>query len=252
MRDGVRLFTSVLVPKDASTAYPFMLDRTPFNMGPYGPDEYVAVSRQTQAFLKAGYIWVRQDVRGRGLSDGEFTHVTPHRTQKRTPTDVDESTDTYDTVEWLLQHIPNHNGRIGIWGISYDGFFTIAGIIDTHSAIKAASPQAPVADLFLDDDWYHGGAFMLAANFEGSSGFPPQAGPPPKVAVPFEYGTSDGYEFFLKLGTLGNVTARLAGPNPMWDETVAHPTYDEYWQSRAIWRNLKNLRVAVLTGGGRF
>ena len=99
MRDGVRLFTSVLMPKDASTTYPFMLDRTPFNMGPYGPDEYSAASRQTQAFLKAGYIWVRQDVRGRGLSDGEFTHVTPHRPQKRMSTDVDESTDTYDTVE---------------------------------------------------------------------------------------------------------------------------------------------------------
>ena len=110
MRDGVQLFTAVLVPKDASTTYPFMLDRTPFNMGPYGPDEYITASRQTQAFLKAGYIWVRQDVRGRGLSDGEFTHVTPHRTQKRTAADVDESTDTYDTVEWLLQHVPNHNG----------------------------------------------------------------------------------------------------------------------------------------------
>ena len=144
MRDGVRLFTAVLVPKDGSTMYPFMLDRTPFNMGPYGPDEYVSVSLQTEAFLKAGYIWVRQDVRGRGLSAGEFTHVTPHRADKLTAADVDESTDAYDTVDWLLEHIPNHNGRVGIWGVSYDGFFTIAGIIDTHPAIKAASPQAPV------------------------------------------------------------------------------------------------------------
>jgi len=239
------------VPKDASTAHPFMLDRTPFSMSPYGPDEYLTASLQTQAFLKAGYIWVRQDVRGRGLSEGEFTHVTPHRAQK-TPTDVDESTDTYDSVEWLLRNVANHNGRVGIWGISYDGFFAIAGIIDTHPAIKAASPQAPVADLFLDDDWYHNGAFQLAKNFEGGTGFKAEAGAPPRVTVPFDYGTSDGYEFFLELGTLANVTARLPAPNPMWDETVAHPFYDEYWQSRAIWRHLKHIRCAVLTVGGWF
>ncbi len=252
MRDGVRLFTAVLVPKDASTTYPFMLDRTPFNMGPYGPDEYVSVSLQTEAFLKAGYIWVEQDVRGRGLSEGEFTHVTPHRADKLTAADVDESTDTYDTVDWLLEHIPNHNGRVGIWGGSYDGFFTIAGIIDTHPAIKAASPQAPVADLFLDDDWYHNGAFQLAKNFEGATGFRPEAGAPPRATVPFDYGTSDCYEFFINLETLAAVTARLPAPNAMWDETIAHPTYDEYWQSRAIWRHLTNIRCAVLTVGGWF
>jgi len=252
MRDGVRLFTVVLVPKDTSTTYPFMLSRTPFTMGPYGPDEYVTGSLQTQAILKAGYIWVRQDVRGRGLSEGEFTHVTPHRPAKQTSADVDESTDTYDTVEWLLQRIPNHNGRVGMWGVSYDGFFTLAGIIDTHPAIKAASPQAPVADLFLDDDWYHNGAFQLAKNFEGATGFQPEAGAPPKTTMPFDYGTSDCYEFFLKVGTLANATARLQAPNAMWDETVAHPTYDEYWQSRAIWRHLTNIGCAVLTVGGWF
>ena len=252
MRDGVRLFTAVLVPKDASLTYPFMLDRTPFNMGPYGPDEYVSVSLQTQAFLEAGYIWVRQDVRGRGLSEGEFTHVTPHRPDKRTAADVDESTDTFDTVEWLLQHIPNHNGRVGIWGVSYDGFFAVAGIIDTHPAITAASPQAPVADLFLGDDWYHNGAFQLAKNFEGATGFRPEAGAPPRATVPFDYGTSDCYEFFLELETLAAATARLPAPNAMWDETIAHPTYDAYWQSRAIWRHLKNIRCAVLTVGGWF
>ncbi|MEY2417207.1 MAG: uncharacterized protein QOH53_2541 [Ilumatobacteraceae bacterium] len=252
MRDGVRLFTAVFVPKDASRTFPFMLSRTPFDMGPYGPDEYAPMSLQTQAFLKAGYIWVRQDVRGRGMSEGEFTHVTPHRPDKPTAAQVDESTDTYDTVEWLLQHISNHNGRVGMWGISYDGFFTTAGIIDTHPAIKAASPQAPVADLFLDDDWYHNGAFQLAKNFEGATGFRPHAGAPPKETVSFDYGTSDCYEFFMKLGTLAAVTERLPAPNAMWDETIAHPTYDAYWQSRAIWRHLTNIRCAVLTVGGWF
>jgi putative CocE/NonD family hydrolase len=252
MRDGVRLFTAVLVPKDASTTYPFMIIRSPFRVSPYGADEYSSPILHTDLFLKAGYIWVRQDVRGRGLSEGEFTHVTPHRLDKRTASDVDESTDAYDTIEWLLQHVPNHNGRAGLWGISYPGFFTAAGIIDTHPAIKAASPQAPVADLFLGDDWYHGGAFMLAQNFEGGTSFPPESGPPPKVDVPYDYGTSDCYEFFIKLGTLANVAARVGRPSPMWDETVAHPTYDEYWQSRAIWRHLSNIRCAVLTVGGWF
>ena len=151
MRDGVRLFTSVLVPKDTSTTYPLLLVRSPFGISPYGADEYAAPAAHTDVFLKAGYIWVRQDVRGRGLSEGEFTHVTPHRPNKPSDADVDESTDMYDTVEWLLQHVPNHNARVGVWGVSYAGFFAAAGIIDTHPAIKAASPQAPVADLFLDD-----------------------------------------------------------------------------------------------------
>src|SRR5215472_17295499 len=124
MRDSVRLFTSVFVPKDASTAYPFLILRSPFGVGPYGPDEYSGASRQTEALLKAGYIWVRQDVRGRLMSEGEFTHMTPHRPQK-TAAEVDESTDLYDTIEWLLTHVPKHNGRVGIVGISYAGFFTL-------------------------------------------------------------------------------------------------------------------------------
>jgi len=252
MRDGVRLFTSVLVPKDTSTTYPLLLVRSPFGISPYGVDEYAAPAGHTDVFLNAGYIWVRQDVRGRGLSEGEFTHVTPHRPNKQSDADVDEGTDMYDTVEWLLEHVPNHNSRVGVWGISYAGFFAAAGIIDTHPAIKAASLQAPVADLFLDDDWYHGGAHMLAHNFESAAGFPPQGGPPPKVPVPFDYGTSDGYEFFLELGTLENATTRLGRANPMWDETIAHPTYDEYWQSRAISQHLKNIRCPVLIVGGWF
>ncbi len=141
MRDGVKLFTSVLVPKDASKNYPFMIVRTPFGTIPYGSDEYSPAHADTDAFLKAGYIWVRQDVRGRRMAEGQFTHMTPHRPEKQTQADVDESTDTFDTVEWLLQHVPNHNGRVGIWGISYTGFYTAAGIIDTHPAIRAASPQ---------------------------------------------------------------------------------------------------------------
>jgi putative CocE/NonD family hydrolase len=253
MRDGVRLFTSVLAPKDSSTTYPILLTRTPFGVSPYGPDEYGEFTLQTQGMLEAGYIVVRQDVRGRLMSEGEFTHVTPHKADKK-PGYVDESTDTWDTVEWLLEHVPNHNGRVGMWGISYGGFFTVAGIIDTHPAIRAASPQAPVADLFLDDDWYHGGAFMLAHAFGAATVYHPQSEPmlPPKVHVPFDYGTQDGYEFFLKAGPIGNLAPLLGATNPTWDELLEHSTYDDFWQSRAIWRHLKNIRCPVLTVGGWF
>ena len=203
--------------------------------------------------MKAGYIFVRQDVRGRFMSEGDFTHVTPHRSQKSTPAEVDESTDTWDTVEWLLRHVPNHNGRVGMYGISYAGFFTAAGIIDTHPAIRAASPQAPVADLFLDDDWFHGGAFMLAHAFNAALAYQPQSGPtaPPLIDIPFDWGTQDGYEFYLRAGTLGELTARSAG-NPTWREFMEHSSYDEFWQARAIWKHLENIGCPVLVVGGWF
>ncbi len=254
MRDGTRLFTRVLAPKDTSTTYPILITRTPFGVGPYGPDEYFAIGSQTEALLKAGYIVAWQDVRGRHMSEGTFAHVTPHRLEKPTPADVDENSDTWDTVEWLLRHVPDHNGRVGLWGISYSGFFTVAGIIDTHPAIKAASPQAPVADLFLDDDWYHGGAFMLAHAFNSAGVYQPQSKPtsPPKVTVPFDYGTEDGYEFFLRAGPLANLTELLGAANPTWDELLAHPTYDAFWVSRAIWRHLNDIHCAILTVGGWF
>jgi len=254
MRDGVRLFTSVLVPKDTSTRYPFLMMRTPYGVAPYGEDEYEGSQAHAELFLRAGYIWVLQDVRGRRLSEGTFTDMTPHRPNKKSPADVDESSDTYDTIEWLLQHVPNHNGRVGMHGISYPGFYVSAGSIDSHPALKAVSPQAPVTDLYLNDDSYHGGAFMLAANFGFMSWFKPQSGPtpPPKVYVPFDYGTKDAYEFFLKLGPIFNATALLGSSHPGWNETVGHPTYDDYWKERAIWRHLKNIRCAVLTVGGWF
>ncbi len=254
MRDGVKLFTSVLVPKDAATTYPFLMQRTPYSVGPYGEDEYGSTGAHTEMFLKAGYIWVRQDVRGRNLSEGTFVEMTPHRAEKKSKADVDESSDTYDTIEWLLKNVPNHNGRVGIWGVSYPGFYAAAGAIDSHPALKAVSPQAPVTDLYLNDDSYHGGAFMLAANFGFLSSFKPQAGPaaPPKVWVPFDYGTKDGYEFFLKLGPLANAAPLLGGDHAYWNEAVAHPTYDDHWKARAIWRHFKNIRCAVLTVGGWF
>ena len=162
MRDGVHLFTAVYVPKDASVAYPFLVNRTPYSVGPYGEDQYRKSLGPSEAFDRSGYIFVFQDVRGRYMSEGKFLEMRPHIDVKQTNNDVDDSSDMYDTVEWLLHNVPNNNGNVGIWGISYPGFFTSASIIDSHPAIKAASPQAPMTDLFMGDDAYHGGAFMLA------------------------------------------------------------------------------------------
>ncbi|MFL6444513.1 MAG: CocE/NonD family hydrolase [Candidatus Sulfotelmatobacter sp.] len=181
MRDGVRLFTSVYVPKDTSQPYPFLIDRTPYSVAPYGVDSYRTRLGPSPDFDKAGYIFVFQDVRGRFMSEGTFVEMRPHIDIKKSKQDVDDSSDLYDTIDWLLKNVPN-NGNAGIWGISYPGFFTSASIIDSHPALKAASPQAPMTDLFMGDDAYHGGAFMLAANFGFYVFFKPQHNPelPPK------------------------------------------------------------------------
>jgi len=170
-----RLFTAVYVPKDAAGGpYPFLMDRTPYSVGPYGEDRYPTHLGPSEEFQKSGYIFVYQDVRGRWMSEGEFVEMRPHIDEKKTPQDVDDASDTYDTIEFLLKHVANNNGKVGIWGISYPGFYTSASIIDSHPALVAASPQAPMTDLFLGDDAYHGGAFMLSANFGFYAFFHPQ------------------------------------------------------------------------------
>jgi len=175
MRDGVKLFTAVFVPKDQSQAWPFLINRTPYSIAPYGVDNYPA-RLSTPELTSAGYIFVRQDVRGRNMSEGVFVEETPYKENKGTK-DVDETTDMHDTVDWLLKNVPNNNGNVGIMGISYPGFYTAASIIDSHPAIKAASPQAPMVDLYHGDDAYHGGAFMLAGNFGFYSFFQAQKNP---------------------------------------------------------------------------
>ena len=201
MRDGVQLFTSVYVPKDTSQRYPIMLSRTPYSVQPYGVDAYKSDLGPSPLFGTEGYIVVYQDVRGRWMSEGEFVNMRPQRTHKTSPADIDESTDTFDTIDWLIKHVPNHNGRVGMWGISYPGFYTAAGMIDAHPALKAASPQAPVTDWFTGDDWHHNGAFQLphAFNFLASFGHP-RPEPTKKRQRSFDHGTPDGYAFFLELG----------------------------------------------------
>jgi len=254
MRDGVRLFTSVYAPKDSAHAYPFLIDRTPYSVGPYGVDQYRTSLGPSPEFDKAGYIFVFQDVRGRYMSEGKFLEMRPHLDNKKSNQDVDDASDLYDTIDWLLKNVPNHNGNAGIWGISYPGFFTSASIIDSHPALKAASPQAPMTDLFMGDDAYHGGAFMLAANFGFYSSFKPQENPqlPPKTFVPFDYGTKDGYEFFLNAGPIASLSKLLAGKSELWDDQMHHDTYDAYWKARNLAPHMKNIHCAVLTVGGWF
>jgi uncharacterized protein len=254
MRDGVHLFTSVYVPKDSSRSYPFLIDRTPYSVAPYGVDHYRNQLGPSTEFDKSGYIFVFQDVRGRYMSEGQFVEMRPHIDNKKSNKDVDDASDLYDTIDWLLKNVPNNNGKAGIWGISYPGFFTSASIIDSHPALKAASPQAPMTNLFMGDDAYHGGAFMLAANFGFYSSFKPQENPqlPPKVSVPFDYGTKDGYEFYLNAGPIGNLSKHLEGKSELFDDQMRHNTYDDYWKARDLAPHMKNIHCAVLTVGGWF
>ncbi len=255
MRDGVKLFTSVYVPKDASTPYPIMLQRTPYSVAPYGADNYRRSLGPSELFMNDGFIVAYQDVRGRYMSEGDWMEMRPQKDVKHGNTDVDESSDTYDTIDWLVKHVPNNNGRVGIWGISYPGFYAAAGIIDAHPALKAASPQAPIGDLFMGDDSYHNGAFMLAANFGFYVGFVPRVGGPATSSGPdfdFNYGTPDGYDFYLKLGSLSNTERYFKTPNHYWSDNLAHTTYDEWWKSRALVPHLKNIKPAVMTVGGWF
>jgi len=254
MRDGVKLFTAVYVPKDSSQAYPFLMVRTPYSVRPYGTDQYPKRLGPSPVFQRDGFIFVSQDVRGRYMSEGTFEEMTPHKDVKKSPKDVDESTDTYDTVEWLLHNVSGNNGKAGIWGISYPGFFAAAGIIDSHPALKAASPQAPVTDLYMGDDAYHNGAFMLAANFGFYTFFTPRAEIAPPGREPrFNYGTTDGYDFFLYMGPLANAKKiYFKDTNRYWDDQAIHPNYDAYWKSRNISAHMKNVHCAVLTVGGWF
>jgi uncharacterized protein len=256
MRDGVRLFTIVYAPKATSQTYPFLINRTPYSVAPYAPDEYPARLGPSDEFDKSGYIFVFQDVRGRYMSEGKFVEMRPEIDHPRSNKDIDESTDTYDTIDWLLKNVPDNNGKAGIWGISYPGFYTAAGMIHSHPALKAASPEAPMINLFEGDDSYHGGAFMLAANFGFYVYFKPQ--PEPTQGAQrfrgFDYGTQDGYDFYLNMGPLSNADRLYFkdDPNFLWDDQVNHDTYDHYWKIRDLEPHLRNIHCAVLTVGGWF
>jgi uncharacterized protein len=250
-RDGKRLFTAVFIPKDRSKTYPIILMRTPYGVAPYGEDRYPKSLYPGEEFERDGFIFVYQDVRGRYMSEGVWKEMTPQLEAKK-GRDVDESTDTYDTIDWLVKNLPDNNGRVGLLGISYPGFYSSAGIIDAHPALVAASPQAPISDLYMGDDAFHNGAFFLAANFSFYLDFPKHEVPTTpdqeqKVDVPVQ----DGYRFYLDMGPLANADEKyLKYKNPYWTDIIAHPNYDQFWQSRNLLPHLKNIKPAILVVGG--
>lgn len=258
MRDGTKLFTVIYVPKDASASntYPMLMQRTCYSAGPYGATEFKKLIGPSPTAMREKYIVVYQDVRGRWMSEGKFTNMTPHIADKKVKSgakaDVDEASDTYDTIEWLIKNVKFHNGRVGQWGISYPGFYTIAGALCQHPALKASSPQAPIADFFFDD-FHHNGAMTL-----GYFGIFPlfgvqHNGPTPKAWYEFlKPPTRDGYQFLLDAGPLQNLTERYYKDNFFWNEHVEHPNYDEFWQKRNLLPHLKNVKHAIMTVGGWF
>lgn len=251
MRDGIRLFTRVYMPKDDSQTWPILLTRTPYACKPYGADNYTDPSGSFETLAKDTFILVTQDVRGRFGSEGEFVHVRPFKPDKG-PRDTDESSDTWDTIDWLVKHVPGNNGHVGLFGISYPGFYTSMGMIDSHPALQAASPQAPITDWFLGDDLHHNGAFFLAQNFGFFYWFAQQADDPLHEELKsFHFGAPDGYDFFLRMGALANSDTRYyKGVSTSWTEFLAHPTYDAWWQARNLRPHLKNVHCAVMTVGG--
>lgn len=254
MRDGVRLFTAIYTPKDAARAYPVLLNRTPYSCSPYGENAYKTVF-QNMHLARAGYIFVFQDVRGRYMSEGNFVDVRPFNPAKKTPQEIDEASDTYDTVDWLLKNATGNNGRVGVYGISYPGFYATMTILANHPAIKAVSPQAPVTDWFIGDDFHHNGAFMLMDAFAFYSGFGKvRPKPTTEHAEAFkDWKTPDNYDFYLRAGALRNFTERLGMKNiPFWNDLMAHPDYDKWWQDRNPRPHLKDVRPAVMTVGGLF
>ncbi len=253
MRDGIKLFTAVYIPNDTEEDSPILMMRTPYSVGPYGADRYRTKIGPTVEFEHDRYIFVFQDVRGTFMSEGEFVNMRPHDPDKNGPTDIDESTDTYDTIEWLVTNLPDNNGRVGLWGVSYPGFYTSAGMIDSHPALKAASPQAPIADWYFDD-MHHHGTFVLSLSFGFFSNFgQAREGFMTEWPERFDYGTPDGYRFFLDLGPLGNANKHYFHDEiAFWNEIVAHPNYDEFWQSRNILPHLDDITCAVMTVGGWF
>ena len=252
VRDGVKLYTIVYSPKDTTKKYPLLLFRTPYNIAPYGTEMRFSWRRGlSAAFMREGYIFVFQDVRGRFMSEGTFQHMTPFIENKKTNNDVDESSDTYDTIEWLIKNLHNHNNKAGMWGISYPGFYTSYAAINAHPALKCVSPQAPIGDWFFDDIHHHG-AFFFAPNFDFLSLMElPRHGLTKDWIFAFNWKTSDGYNFFMHLEPLQKAKMNYFGDSiAFWNDIIAHPNYDEFWQKRNILPHLKNITPAVLTVGG--
>jgi len=252
MRDGKTLFTSVYLPKNQKKTFPILLTRTPYRVTPYGEDAYRATLGPSPALQNEGYIFVYQDVRGKFMSEGEFVDVRPYLALKTDSLQVDETTDTYDTIDWLVKNIPGNNGRVGVWGISYPGFYATMSLINAHPALRAVSPQAPIGDWFIGDDMHHHGAFSLTLAFNFYAGFgvirPELTKEWPKR---FPMNFKDGYRFFLEMGPLKNANEKFfKGEIPFWNDLMNNELYNEFWKARTALPHLTKIKPAVLVVGG--
>ncbi|MEI5985671.1 MULTISPECIES: CocE/NonD family hydrolase [Sphingobacterium] len=255
MRDGVKLFTAIYVPKDQSQKYPILLNRTPYTVAPYGKDSYKNSLGNFPDMMKAGYIFVYQDVRGKWMSEGTFEDIRPTRT-KENKHQIDESTDTYDTIDWLVKNLKNNNGKVGMYGISYPGFYATAGLIGSHPSLKAVSPQAPVTDWFIGDDFHHGGALFLMDAFRFMHVFDaPRPKPITDKEGPkgFELASKDYSKFFMDNPTLSGLKKKyLSHTVKFWDNLAKHSTLDTFWMARTITQHLNDVKPAVMVVGGTF
>ncbi len=251
MRDGIKLHTVVYSPKDKTKTYPILMKRTPYSCKPYG-EEVPDKIGPSWDIMEDKYIIVYQDVRGRYMSEGSYDNMRPHVPNKKSDKDIDESSDTYDTIDWLLQNISNHNGRVGMWGTSYPGFYAAAGAIEAHPNLKASVPQAPIADFYFDD-FHHRGAYYLSY-FLATAVFGYQKD---KLETDAWYPyvdpkTPDQYQFYMDMGPLKNGDKYYGKDNFFWQQLKEHPNYDEFWQQRSILPHLKNINHAVMVVGGWF
>ncbi len=257
MRDGVRLFTSVYTPNSTEETHPILIKRTPYSCRPYGEDKFPQFWRSYQKeYFREGYIIVVQDVRGRWMSEGDFMDVRPFNPNKKGK-EIDESSDTYDTIEWLLKNIANNNGKVGVFGISYPGFYSTMAAASNHPALKAVSPQAPVTNWFIGDDFHHNGAFMVMDAFSFYSAIGrcfgvPHPEPVSVGAHSVGFPNRDNYKFYLEVGAIKNLTKLTGDSIAFWNDMMNHPDYDEWWMTRDARNATKNLQPAMLWVGGLF
>jgi putative CocE/NonD family hydrolase len=254
MRDGVKLFTSVYSPKDTTQSYPMLMVRTPYNIEPGGKNNFNFYLSLYNRFVKENYIMVFQDVRGKYMSEGEYEDIRPFNPDKKSNKDIDEASDTYDAVDWLVKNIPHNNGRMGVMGISYPGFYSTMAILSAHPAIKAVSPQAPVTAWFIGDDFHHNGAFFMLDCFSFYYSFGRPRPQPTRINPSgFKWPVQDNYAFFLDLGPVSNIKKKYYGDSiKFWNDAMKHPDYDEFWKARDPRQYLKNVQPAVMTVGGWF
>lgn len=254
MRDGIKLFTAIYIPRDQSEKHPILMTRSPYSCAPYGKEFTPRLwSGHWKYYARENYFIVIQDVRGRWMSEGDFVDVRPFIKDKKTNSDIDESSDTYDTIDWLVKNLPDNNGNVGVFGISYPGFYSTMAAASNHPALKAVSPQAPVTDWFRGDDFHHNGALFQMDGFAFYSSFgKPRPGPTTIGPAGYDYKIRDNYKFYLEAGTLKHLGQMIGDSIQFWKDLYAHPNYDEWWKARNARTAMYNIRPAMLVVGGLF